>query len=198
MDLILHMASLILASSSIYRKELLSRLKVPFTSFSPHIDESRLSNESIPDMVKRLSCAKAKAGSLQYPESICIGSDVVAALDNTILGKPETHENAVQQLMQMSGKEIIFYTGVCVSAPSLNFETYHLSPTKVQFKKLNLDMIEHYLQKEKPYQSAGSFKAETLAIALIERYECEDPTAIIGLPLMFLSQQLITLGVDVL
>jgi len=191
------MHSIILASSSIYRKELLSRLKVPFNTFSPDIDESRLANESIPAMVERLSQAKANAGCLQNPESICIGSDVVAGLDDLILGKPETHENAIEQLAQMSGNEVIFYTGVCVSAPSLSFETYHLSPTKVRFKKLTEDMIEHYLQKEKPYQSAGSFKAETLAIALLESYECEDPTAIIGLPLIFLSQKLIEIGVKI-
>ncbi len=190
------MTSLILASSSIYRKELLSRLKVPFDTYSPDIDESRLENESIKDMVKRLSIAKAKAANIKHPNCICIGSDEVAGLNDVILGKPGTHENAIAQLMQMSGKDVVFYTGVCVKG--LEFESYHLSTTTITFKDLTPVMIENYLQKEKPYQSAGSFKSETLGSALINRFESEDPTAIIGLPLIKLCESLELAGIAII
>ncbi|MBS0287839.1 MAG: septum formation protein Maf [Proteobacteria bacterium] len=188
---------LILASSSIYRKELLSRLKVPFSIFSPDVDETRLQGETIPDMVKRLSIAKARIACEKNPRSVCIGSDEVAGLDGEILGKPLTHENAIKQLTHMSGKEVVFYTGVCVSAPFLPFEEYRLSTTSITFRQLTPAMIENYLQKEKPYQSAGSFKSETLGSALISRFESEDPTAIIGLPLIILSEILTQAGITI-
>lgn len=192
------MTQLILASSSIYRKELLARLKVPFDTYSPEIDESRLDNESIHDMVERLSRAKAQAALAKYPHAVCIGSDEVAGLEETILGKPGTHENAIAQLTQMSGKQVIFYTGVCVSAPLKNYEVYHLSTTAITFRDLTQEMIENYLHKEKPYHSAGSFKSETLGSALINRFESDDPTAIIGLPLIKLSQMLEEAGIAVI
>lgn len=189
---------LILASSSIYRKELLSRLKVPFSTFSPDVDESRHKDEHIPDMVKRLSLAKAHIACEKNPNSICIGSDEVAGLDDEILGKPLCHENAIKQLSSMSGKQVVFYTGVCVCAPFLPFEEYRLSTTTITFRTLSPAMIENYLQKEKPYQSAGSFKSETLGSALISRFESEDPTAIIGLPLIILSEMLTQAGIAII
>lgn len=190
------MTSLILASSSIYRKALLERLKVPFNTFSSDIDESRLPHETIPEMVKRLSIAKAKAALVAYPHSVCIGSDEVAALGDDILGKPLTHENALAQLSKMSGQEVVFYTGVSVC--SQTHEDYALSLTKVTFRTLNQEMIENYLLKEKPYESAGSFKSETLGSALITRFESDDPTAIIGLPLIKLCSMLQQAGIKLI
>ncbi len=192
------MYPLILASSSIYRHELLSRLKIPFTTFSSDIDETPHPGEPIPEMVLRLSKEKAHACALLNPGAICIGSDEVAALGNTILGKPLTHENAIKQLSEMSGQQVIFYTGVCVSAPFLKHEDIRMATTTVTFRTLSQQMIENYLHKEKPYHSAGSFKSETLGSALLERFESEDPTAIIGLPLIMLCDMLSRVGIEVI
>lgn len=192
------MHPIILASSSIYRQELLSRLKIPFTTFSSDIDETKRNGESIFDMVLRLSKEKALAAAIKNPGCVCIGSDEVAALGNTILGKPGNYENAINQLSQMSGKEVIFYTGVCVSAPFLRHEECRIATTTVTFRKLSQHQIENYLRKEEPYQSAGSFKSETLGSALLEKFESEDPTAIIGLPLIMLCEMLRKVGVEVI
>ncbi len=192
------MPKLLLASSSIYRQELLARLKVPFDSFSPDIDETPKVGESIQALVLRLSKEKAKAASQRFPDAVCIGSDEVAALDNQILGKPLTHEAAIQQLMSMSGKRVEFHTGVCVYAPALSFEDCRLVTTAVTFRQLTPSMIENYLIKEQPYQSAGSFKSETLGSALIEKFHGDDPTAMIGLPLITLCQLLEKVGVAVI
>jgi septum formation protein len=192
------MHPIILASSSIYRQELLSRLKIPFTTFSSDIDETPRNGESIFDMVLRLSKEKALAAAIKNPGCVCIGSDEVASLNNTILGKPGNYENAVKQLSQMSGKEVIFYTGVCVSAPFLRHEECRMATTTVTFRKLPQHQIENYLRKEEPYQSAGSFKSETLGSALLEKFESEDPTAIIGLPLIMLCEMLRKVGIEVI
>ncbi|MBS0289435.1 MAG: septum formation protein Maf [Proteobacteria bacterium] len=191
------MYPLVLASSSPYRKELLSRLKIPFSVSSPEIDESRLVHETIFDMVLRLSKEKAIAGAAGNPQCVCIGSDVVAAFDGQVLGKPLSHQAAINQLSIMSGQQVIFYTGVCVAAPFLNHEACHMSITTITFRTLSKQMIENYLTKEKPYQSAGSFKSETLGCALVSRFECDDPTAIIGLPLIALSDMLKDVGIEV-
>lgn len=191
------MHKLLLASSSIYRQELLGRLKIPFDSFAPDVDETPKTGESIQALVLRLSKEKAKAASNRFPEAVCIGSDEVAALGNVILGKPLTHENAVMQLMSMSGKKIEFHTGVCVYAPTLSFEDCRLVTTAVTFRKLTPSMIENYLNKEQPYQSAGSFKSETLGSALIEKFHGDDPTAMIGLPLITLCDMLEKVGIAV-
>lgn len=192
------MPKLLLASSSIYRQELLSRLKVPFESFSPDIDETPKSGESLESLVLRLSREKAKAGAIRFPESVCIGSDEIATLENAILGKPLSHENAIEQLTRMSGQKIDFLTGVCVYAPTLSFEDCRLVTTTVIFKKLTRNMIENYLLKEQPYNSAGSFKSETLGCALIEKMQSDDPTAIIGLPLISLCDLLNKAGIEVI
>jgi septum formation protein len=192
------MHPLILASSSIYRQELLSRLKIPFTTFSSDIDETPRQGESITDMVLRLSKEKAYVACEKNPGAVCIGSDEVAAIGETILGKPGNHENAIKQLRQMSGQKIIFYTGICVAAPFLNHEECRMSTTTVTFRHLTLTMIENYLNKEKPYQSAGSFKSETLGSALISRFESDDPTAIIGLPLIILCEMLVKAGIEII
>lgn len=192
------MRPIILASSSIYRKELLERLKIPFTTHSSDIDESPLPGEPIPDMVLRLSQEKALAASIVYPDAICIGSDEVAGLNNTILGKPLTHQNATKQLQSMRDKKIIFYTGVCVVSPHHSHIDTRMSETAVTFKNLTDKMIENYLNKEKPYHSAASFKSETLGSALIDKMECDDPTAIIGLPLIVLCDMLRAVGVEII
>ena len=192
------MIKLLLASSSVYRQELLARLKVPFECFAPDIDESPKAGESIQAMVLRLSKEKAEAASHRFPDAVCIGSFEVAALDNTILGKPLTHEVATKQLKDMSGKKVEFYTGVCVYAPTLAFEDCRLVTTAVTFRQLTPSMIENYLIKEQPYHSAGSFKSETLGSALIEQFHGDDPTAMIGLPLITLCDMLQKLGLEII
>lgn len=192
------MHTLILASSSIYRKELLERLKIPFSCFSSDIDESPHPRESVQDMVLRLSKEKSRVCSQQHPNAICIGSDEVAAIDNQILGKPGNKETAMIQLSSMSGQQVKFYTGVCITAQFKNYHDCRLSITTLTFKKLTPSMIENYLEKEKPYQSAASFKSETLGSALIEKFESDDPTGIIGLPLIMLCDMLEKVGIAVI
>ena len=191
------MKPLLLASSSIYRRELLSRLQIPFTTYAPDIDESPLPGESWPELVLRLSKEKAQVAAALHPKSICIGSDEVAALNSTLLGKPGDYANAKRQLQQMSGQKVFFYTGVCIVGPN-QYEECQLATTAVLFRKLTDNMIENYLAKEKPYGSAGSFKSESLGSALIERFEGEDPTAIIGLPLILLCGMLARVGIEVI
>ena len=192
------MTQIILASSSPYRKELLSRLRLPFEIFAPHIDEAPLLDESFEDHVKRLSLAKAHEVAKQFPHAYCIGSDEVAGLSNEILGKPLTHENAKAQLEKLSGKTVTFYTGVALVQASNHFEEYRLAMTHVTFRSLSDEMIEAYLQKEKPYHSSASFKSETLGSTLILRCESHDPTAIIGLPLIELTNLFEKAGISVL
>lgn len=191
------MIDLILASSSSYRRELLERLKLPFQCVSPEVDETALPNETFEAHVKRLSLAKAQAVAKRYPARICIGSDEIATLGNNILGKPLTHDKAILQLTQMSGKTVTFYTGVAVVRGE-SYQDYRLTMTKVTFRELSSKMIETYLTKEQPYNSAGSFKSETLGSALITQFEGKDPTALIGLPLIELTQMLEKAGVAVL
>jgi septum formation protein len=191
------MHPLILASSSIYRKSLLERLKIPFTCYAPDIDESPLEGETIRDLVLRLSKEKSEICSQKHPEAACIGSDELAVINNEIVGKPGNKENAIKQLTLMSGEQVKFYTGVCISAQFLKHHECRLSITTLTFKKLTPSMIENYLEKEKPYHSAASFKSETLGSALIEKFECDDPTGIIGLPLIMLCDMLRNVGIDV-
>lgn len=190
------MNPLLLASSSRYRHQLLTRLQLPFITFSPEIDESPLPGENLKDMAMRLAYEKAKKASHHFPHHICIGSDEIAVLDNQLLGKPETHQNAILQLTAMSGKKVDFYTSLCVLKE--NQQENYLATSSVKFKNLTPSMIENYLAKEKPYQSAASFKAESLGIALIEYFEGNDLSAIIGLPLIALTAILSKLGVEVL
>lgn len=192
------MHPLILASSSIYRKALLERLKIPFTCFSSDIDETPRKNENITDLVLRLSKEKSEICSQKHPQAVCIGSDELAVIHNEILGKPGDKENAIKQLKLMSGNPVTFYTGVCVSAQFLKHSECRMSITTLTFKKLTSSMIENYLEKEKPYHSAASFKSETLGSALIEKFECDDPTGIIGLPLIMLCEMLEKVGIQVI
>jgi len=189
---------MLLASSSPYRKALLERLNWPFITFSPEVDETPHPGESPPELVKRLSIKKAQYAGLKYPQHLCIGSDEVACLNQRILGKPLTHANAVMQLHAQSGQVLYFYTGVCVYHPLTQYIDYHLATTEVKFKQLNSAQIEHYLQKLQPYQCAASFQSETLGSALIEYCRSDDPSAIIGLPMIRLCQMLIAQGIPLL
>lgn len=189
---------LVLASTSRYRRELLSRLHMPFETVSPNVDETPLPGESPSETALRLSVLKAQAVAKQFPDSLIIGSDQVLMLDAEQLGKPGNYENAFKQLKKMSGKAMVFHTALTL----LNSRTGHAQtrdvPTVVHIRKLSDAQIEAYLKKEEPYDCAGSAKSESLGIALMERMDSPDPTALIGLPLMALTEMLLNEGVDVL
>jgi MAF protein len=189
---------LILASSSPYRRELLSRFGIEFSTVSPVVDEKQLPNEGAEDLVLRLSKEKALAVARSHPEALIIGSDQVATVADLILGKPGDHQQAIEQLMRASGQRVTFYTGlVLYNSKSDNIQSSCV-PFHVQFRNLQQSEVEHYLLKEQPYNCAGSFKSEGLGICLFERMEGEDPNALIGLPLIRLNQMLRNQGVDIL
>jgi septum formation protein len=189
---------LILGSTSIYRRELLGRLRIPFSVESPHVDEAALPGETPKMLAQRLALAKAQAVAARFPEAIVIGSDQVADLDGTALGKPGEHARAVLQLRQMSGKLVIFQTAIAVVCLESGFCQQALAPVKVQFRHLSESEIENYLQAEKPYDCAGSAKSEGLGIALLERIDNDDPTALVGLPLIRTATLLRAAGLDLL
>lgn len=182
--------NLVLASTSPFRKQLLDKLHLEYVTDAPDIDESPLANESIEEMVVRLSEAKARAVAERHPDSLIIGSDQSAELDGVPLTKPGNFENAFQQLKQASGKKIIFHTGLCLYNSRNGAVQSSSIPYTVVFKTLTDEQITHYLEIEEPYNCAGSFKSEGLGIALFERFEGEDPNALIGLPLIQLVEML--------
>lgn len=184
------MQKIILASSSIYRKELLQRLQIPFETLSPHVDEASLPDELAQDTALRLAELKARKIAQSYPQALIIGSDQVALLGNIQLGKPMNHDNAVMQLRSMSGQEVIFYTALCLLNSATNRLQSKLVPYQIKFRQLSDQQIENYLLKEQPYHCAGSAKSEGLGIALIESMRGEDPNALIGLPLIALIDML--------
>ncbi len=190
--------ALVLASGSIYRAELLKRLGLTFTCSSPDIDETSLLGESAPALVKRLAITKAQTVGKGYSDALIIGSDQVAVLDDQILGKPGCHEKAVEQLSQTAGKEVIFYTGLALYNTVTGRINAIVDPFKVKFRPLTASQIERYLQKEQPYNCAGSFKSEGLGIALFQNLEGNDPNSLIGLPLIRLVAMLAEEGVDVI
>ncbi|MEH6456256.1 MAG: Maf family nucleotide pyrophosphatase [Cocleimonas sp.] len=181
---------IVLGSTSPFRKELLQRLKLDFITDSPDIDETPLNNESPDTYVQRLSLEKAKAVTARHPNALVIGSDQCSVLDGEIRGKPHTHENAIKQLSASSGKRVSFLTGLCVYDSSDDSYQLEMIPFHVDFRELTTVEIESYLQAEKPYNCAGSFKSEGLGITLFKRLDGEDPTALIGLPLIKLSEML--------
>lgn len=187
---------ILLASSSPYRRQLLARLGLPFEYASPDIDETQLGEEPPQTLVARLSEAKAKALAPTYEQHLIIGSDQVAAFKHTILGKPLNHTNAVQQLEQFSGKYVDFYTGLCLLNSHTGRIQVSVERCRVKFRPLPPAQIEHYLQSEKPYDCAGSFKSEGRGIALFESIETSDPNILIGLPLIKLTDMLINEGID--
>jgi septum formation protein len=184
------MLPLVLASTSPYRRELLERLKISFEISSPDVDETPLDQESPEQTATRLAEAKARAVASLYPEALIIGSDQVAVLDGMQLGKPHTHDNAFKQLTMMSGKKVVFNTALCLYNSRTGLVQNRLVPFTVHFRDLTASQIEAYLQKEQPYNCAGSAKSEGLGIALIARMEGEDPNALIGLPLIALIDML--------
>ena len=175
---------LILGSTSIYRRELLQRLRLPFDVVSPHVDETPQAGETPEALARRLGLAKARAVAAQHPEAIVIGSDQVADLEGEPLGKPGDHERAVQQLRRMRGRTVIFQTAVSVVCGSTGFEASDLASVQVRFRELADAEIEQYLRTEQPYDCAGSAKSEGLGISLLESIDNDDPTALVGLPLI--------------
>lgn len=189
---------LILASSSPFRREVLSRLGVEFGSVSPDIDESRRDNESPGELVRRLAEEKALAVASTHPRSLIIGSDQVATLGNTVLGKPGSHEKAIEQLKMSSGKRVTFLTGLCLLNSETGRRQVCCEAFHVEFRDLTEDEIEGYLNKEQPYNCAGSFKSEGLGVCLFRRMQGDDPASLIGLPLIQLVSMLREEGLDVL
>jgi septum formation protein len=189
---------LILASTSEFRRSLLERLCLRFATTAPGINEARLPDESAPALAARLAEAKARAVVGRVPNSLVIGSDQVAVLSDEILGKPGTHEQAVAQLTRASAETVTFHTGICVIDAESGRTQLDVVPYRVVFRRLRADQIERYLHNERPYQCAGSFKSEGLGITLFERLDGEDPTSLVGLPLIRLSRMLEAEGVVVL
>jgi len=188
------MPPIILASTSRYRRELLSRLQLPFTTRSPDAVEDAIDGEAPADMAARLALAKAK--SIVAPNALVIGSDQVASLDGQLLRKPGSAEVAVAQLRAAQGKTVLFHTAVAVIATGSGQTLQHVDRTEVQFRRLDGIALEQYVRLERPLDCAGSFKSEGLGIALFERITSQDPTALVGLPLIFVADALRRLGAD--
>jgi septum formation protein len=189
---------LILASTSIYRRHLLERLRLPFSVIASDVDELALPDEAPAPLARRLALAKAQAVAAQHPECVVIGSDQVADLNGEALGKPGNHARAVAQLQRMRGQTVIFQTAVAVVCQASGFAQSELAQVKVQFRDLSDDQIERYLLAERPYDCAGSAKSEGLGIALLARIDNDDPTALVGLPLIRTCQLLEAAGLRVL
>jgi septum formation protein len=189
---------LVLGSTSAYRRELLQRLRLPFTVAAPDVDETPLPHEAPLALARRLALAKAQAVARQYPDCVVIGSDQVADLDGEPLGKPGTHERAVAQLQKMRGKTVIFQTAVAVVCQASGFVEEEVAPVRVVFRDLSDAEIENYLRAETPYDCAGSAKSEGLGIALLESIDNDDPSALVGLPLIRTSRMLRAAGIPLL
>lgn len=189
---------LILGSSSPFRKELLARLGVSFTTESPDIDESRHTDETAEQLVKRLSIEKTGAIGSNHGNALIIGSDQVAIIDDEILGKPGTVEKAEAQLQKASGKTVMLLTGLCLLNSRSGKYLVDIVPYSVHFRDLTSDQIKAYVEKERPLNCAGSFKSEGLGVALFQKMEGEDPTALIGLPLIRLVSMLKEEGIEIL
>jgi len=189
---------LILASTSKYRGGLLSRLTTAFSQVAPDFDETPEPDEIPLLLARRLAAGKANSVADKHPEALVIGSDQVASLQGSILGKPGTHENAVEQLKSFSGKCVDFYTSVALIRKSDNTLIEHTDHTRVCFRELSDELIDGYLKKETPYDCAGSFKSEGLGVVLFDHIDANDPTGLIGLPLIWLAGVLTDNGIDLL
>ena len=186
---------IVLASSSSYRRELLTRLQLPFTCHSPDIDETPQANESAQALVQRLALSKARALAQHYPQHIIIGSDQVAVLDGKIIGKPLHAEGATQQLSAASGRSLVFLTGLAVIDTRTQIEQVDLVPFTVHFRTLNAAQIQRYIAAEQPFDCAGSFKSEGLGVSLFQATEGSDATSLVGLPLIRLCDMLNVCGI---
>ncbi|MEY3626231.1 MAG: hypothetical protein RL163_730 [Pseudomonadota bacterium] len=189
---------LILGSTSRYRRELLERLQLPFEVHAPQVDETPRAGEPPENLARRLALAKARAVAARYPQAVVIGSDQVADLEGEPLGKPGTHARAVEQLRRMRGRTVIFQTALSVVCLARGFEMSDLAAVKVRFRALSDAEIDTYLRREEPYDCAGSAKSEGLGIALLESIENDDPTALVGLPLIRTARILRAAGLPVL
>ncbi|CAM8637809.1 Maf Nucleotide-binding protein implicated in inhibition of septum formation [Comamonadaceae bacterium] len=187
---------LVLGSTSVYRRELLARLRLPFTVEAPDVDETPLPGEAPAALARRLALAKARAVADIHPDCIVIGSDQVADLHGQPLGKPGTHDRAVAQLQAMRGQTVIFQTAVAVVCKASGFVQEDLAPVRVQFRDLGDAEIEQYLRAETPYDCAGSAKSEGLGISLLEAIDNDDPTALVGLPLIRTCRMLRAAGLN--
>ena len=190
--------ALILGSTSRYRHELLSRLGVPFEAVAPNVDETPRPGEKPAELALRLAMAKARDVAQRHPEAVVIGSDQVADLAGEPLGKPGTHERAVAQLRRMRGQTVVFQTALAVVCVATGFEHSDIAAVRVVFRDLSEGEIERYLRAEQPYDCAGSAKSEGLGIALLERIDNDDPTALVGLPLIRTCRMIRAAGVRLL
>jgi septum formation protein len=188
----------VLGSTSVYRRELMARLRIPFDVAAPDVDETPQPGETPQALAGRLALAKARAVAARYPQAAVIGSDQVADLDGEPLGKPGTHARAVQQLQRMRGRIVVFQTAVAVVCLDSGFEQSDIAPVRVRFRDLSDDEIEAYLRAETPYDCAGSAKSEGLGISLLESIDNDDPTALVGLPLIRTCRMLRAAGVRLL
>lgn len=189
---------IILGSTSRYRRELLERLRVPFDTERPDVDETPLPGEAPATLAQRLALAKAREVSRRFPEAVVIGSDQVADLGGEPLGKPGTHDRAIAQLRRMRGQTVVFQTAVAVVCAATGFEQLDLAAVNVVFRDLDDQEIERYLRAEEPYDCAGSAKSEGLGIALLSRIDNDDPSALVGLPLIRTCHMLRAAGVSIL
>ena len=189
---------LVLGSTSRYRRELMQRLCIPFDVAAPDVDETPQDGESPHDLACRLALAKARAVAALHPDAVVIGSDQVADLDGEPLGKPGTHERAVAQLQRMRGRTVVFQTAVAVVCQDTGFAQTDLAAVRVVFRNLSDAEIETYLRTEQPYDCAGSAKSEGLGIALLESIDNDDPTALVGLPLIRTCRMLRAAGLPIL
>jgi septum formation protein len=187
---------LILGSTSSYRRELLTRLRLPFEVCAPEVDETPQADEPPVLLVQRLALAKAQAVAHLHPKAVVIGADQVGDLDGQPVGKPCGHAQAVAQLSCLSGRNVVFHTAVAVVRADTGYVGTALSMVRVQFRQLSAAEIEYYLRTEQPYDCAGSAKSESLGIALLEAIESDDPTALVGLPLMRTCGLLRAAGLD--
>jgi len=192
------MKTLVLGSTSVFRKNILEKLNLPFECAKPNIDETALVNETPQVLVERLAIEKAKAVADKFTNALIIGSDQVAVCDGEILGKPHNFDNGVIQLTKFSNKAVTFYTGLCILDSESNTVKSLVEPFIVHFNELSPSDIENYLKAEQPYNCAGSFKSEGLGICLFKKLEGEDPNTLIGLPLIKLVALLKQHGVDIL
>ena len=192
-----HAPALVLASTSAHRRELLARLGLPFSHEPPGVDEHRPPDEEPAQTVMRLARQKARAVLERRPEAVVIGADQLAARNGEVLGKPANEQEAIDQLARSAGRQVEFLTGVCVLRAGREPEE-HMDITRVVFRPLKPEQIRRYLEREQPYDCAGSFRSESLGIALFERIDSQDPTGLVGLPLIWLSGALGRLGLPVL
>ena len=193
-----HARKLVLGSSSPYRREMLARLRVEFQVASPDVDETPHANETPKQLACRLAMSKARAVAARFPACVVIGSDQVADLDGLALGKPGNHARATAQLQQMRGQTVIFQTAVAVVCQDSGFAQLDLAQVRVRFRELEDAEIEAYLRAETPYDCAGSAKSEGLGIALLESIENDDPSALVGLPLIRTSRMIRAAGIRIL